>query len=112
MLENSVWKQYHPSKSIHEVLVGIYQCESDEIIDDETLLYAALKRRLTKKELRGFIMKEAGKEEALILQQLSLDAEGLQTLLRRANRKIRQDDMRKALSCDEETINNYENKEN
>jgi len=111
-LENSIWKQYHETKSIHEVLVGIYQCESDEIVNDETLLYAALKRRLTKKELRGFIMKEAGSEEASILQQLNLDAEGLETLLRRVNRKIRQDEMRKAVTCHEETVNNDDNREN
>jgi SHS2 domain-containing protein len=109
MLENSVWKQYHETKSIHEVLVGLYQCERDAIIEDESLLYAALKRRLTKKELRGFIMKEAGNEDALILEQLGLDAEGLQTLLRRANRKVRQDDMRKAVTYHEEKINNLDN---
>jgi hypothetical protein len=54
-------------------------------------------------------MKEAGNEDALILEQLGLDAEGLQTLLRRANRKVRQDDMRKAVTYHEEKINNLDN---
>ncbi|MEA1919411.1 MAG: hypothetical protein U9N52_06175 [Campylobacterota bacterium] len=94
MLENSVWKQYHEEKSIHDVLVALYQCESHEVSSDEGLLYACIKRRLTKKELRGFIMKEAGSDESIISKQLGLDSEGLEQLLRKAYRKIRQDDMR------------------
>jgi hypothetical protein len=106
MLENSVWKQYHSKKTIHEVLVVLYKSEDEEIIEDEALLYASIKRRLTKKELRGFIMKEAGIDEASILVALGLDTEALEKLLRKAYRKVRQDDMRNEVTVSSKNINN------
>ncbi len=106
MLENSVWKQYHNEKSIHQVLVALYKCEDEEIRNEENMLYASLKRRLTKKELRGFIMKEAANDEATIREQLGLDQEALEKLLRKAYRKIRQDDMRNEVTVSSKSINN------
>jgi len=106
MLENSVWKQYHSKKTIHEVLVAFYKSEDEEIIEDETRLYASIKRRLTKKELRGFIMKEAGIDEASMLVTLGLDNEALEKLLRKAYRKVRQDDMRNEVTVSSKSINN------
>ncbi|MEA3523277.1 MAG: hypothetical protein U9R50_09895 [Campylobacterota bacterium] len=102
MLENSVWKQYHNEKTIHQVLVALYQCDNDEIRNEENMLYASLKRRLTKKELRGFIMKEAANDEALICEQLGLSTEDLEKLLRKAYRKIRQNDMRNEVTVSSE----------
>ncbi len=112
MLENSVWKQYHSEKTIHEVLVAFYKSENEEIIEDESLLYASIKRRLTKKELRGFIMKEAGIDEASILETLSLDNEALEKLLRKAYRKIRQDDMRNEVTILSKNLNSEQSSHN
>ncbi len=107
MLENSVWKQYHNEKTIHDVLVAFYKDEDEKITKDEVLLYASIKRRLTKKELRGFIMKEAGIVESSIGETLGLDIEGLKKLLRKAYRKIRQDDMRNEVTISVQNSNNF-----
>jgi hypothetical protein len=105
VLENSVWRQYHDTKSVHEVLVELYGCEPFNILNDEKILYASLKRRLTKKELRGFIMKEAGMDESMILAALHVNSEELEVILRKAYRKIRQDDMRNEVTALAKTLN-------
>ncbi len=93
MLENSVWKQYHDKKTIHNALVAIYKCEDFEIINDEKFLYATLKRRLTKKELRAFIMKEAGNEDSVIADALHVNKDEIELIVRKAYRKVRQDEI-------------------
>lgn len=73
MLENSIWQQYHSDQTIRETLAGVYGCDAVQISSDEAELYAILKRHLTKKELRLFIMSEAGVESSKIIAELKLD---------------------------------------
>ena len=73
MLENSIWQQYHSDRTIRETLAGIYGCDLSQISSNEAELYAILKRHLTKKELRLFIMNEAGSEPSKIISDLKMD---------------------------------------
>ncbi len=98
MLDNSLWRQYHSTKSIHDTLVTIYGCEDFDITSDEKALYASIKRRLTKKELRAFIMKEATVSDSVICNTLHVNEDELELMLRKAYRKIRQDGMRNEAS--------------
>lgn len=89
MLENSVWYRYHPEKTIRETLAAIYGCDASQLTADEGTLYAELKRTLTKKELRLFIMKEARCSDAEMTEAVGLDAVGLAKGLKKAYHKIR-----------------------
>ena len=89
MLENSLWHQYHPETTIREVLAAIYDCGAAQIGMDEGGLYAELKRTLTKKELRLFIMSEAGMPDAAIAEALGMEAEEFSKSRKKAYHKIR-----------------------
>lgn len=91
MLENSVWKQYNDTKTIAQALSTIYGVDVETLDDDESALYASLKRHLTKKELKFFVLKEAGFESEAMLSALEMDAETLDKTARKVNRKIKQD---------------------
>jgi hypothetical protein len=89
MLENSVWRQYHPETTIREVLASIYDCDVSQIIADEGELYAEIKRTLTKKELRLFVMLEAEVDGETIMNELGMDEEGLEKAMKKAYHKLR-----------------------
>ena len=95
MLENSLWTQYNPDKTIREVLARIYECSAVEIGDDERELYASLKRHLTKKEFRMIMMNEAGMSSEAIGAEVGLEGEALAKAIYKAYRKIRQDKIRR-----------------
>lgn len=95
MLENSLWTQYNPDKTIREVLSRIYECNAVEIGDDERELYASLKRHLTKKELRMIMMNEAGIGSDEIGAEVGLEGDALAKAQYKAYRKIRQDKIRR-----------------
>ncbi|MDD5716337.1 MAG: hypothetical protein PHW64_00915 [Sulfuricurvum sp.] len=94
MLENSLWLRYNPDKTIREVLARLYECSAVEIGDDERLLYASLKRHLTKKEFRMIMMNEAGLSVEEIGAEVGLSGEDLTKAQYKAYRKIRQDKIR------------------
>ncbi|MGD9969229.1 MAG: hypothetical protein AB7S65_02125 [Sulfuricurvum sp.] len=95
MLENSLWTQYIPDKTIREVLARIYECDAVEIGNDERELYASLKRHLTKKEFRMIMMNEAGMGNEAIGEEVGLEGEALTKAIYKAYRKIRQDKIRR-----------------
>jgi DNA-binding CsgD family transcriptional regulator len=97
-LENSIWRQYHKTLTIHDVLVRLYGCDAQQIQEDENALYAILKRRLTKKELRCFIMSEVGRDVAEIMDTLDVTSELFETLKRKAYRKVLQSEMRNSVT--------------
>ncbi len=49
MLENSVWGQYLPERSVGEALAALCGCEVSDFNGDDGRLYAELKQTLTKK---------------------------------------------------------------
>lgn len=75
MLENSIWKKYHEEKTINETLFELLNFEEGYINDDEVLLYNIIKRLLTKKELRTFIMLEAGLSQEEIMKELGFTSD-------------------------------------
>ncbi len=89
MLENSIWHQYLPETTIREVLASIYECDATQIAGDEGELYAELKRTLTKKELRLFVMLEAEVDGDTIANELGLEAEALEKAMKKTYHKIR-----------------------
>lgn len=84
-----MWKQYVTDKSIREVLAAIYGCDAVQIGDNEVELYATLKRHLTKKELRLFIMVEAGIEQAEIAAELKMDEAPFEKARHKTYSKVR-----------------------
>jgi hypothetical protein len=94
MLENSLWLRYNPDKTIREVLARIYACDAVEVNDDERLLYASLKRHLTKKELRMIMMNEAQMTAEEIAAEVGMNAADYKKAQYKAYRKIRQEKIR------------------
>jgi len=89
VLENSLWRQYHTDKTIRETLAALYDCDIVQIGDDESELYAILKRHLTKKELRLFVMHEAGMSASAIANELKMDETMFDKAIQKAYSKIR-----------------------
>lgn len=84
-----MWKQYMTEKSIREVLATIYACDAVQIGDNEVELYATLKRHLTKKELRLFIMLEAGTVQAEVAAELKMDESVFEKARHKTYSKVR-----------------------
>ena len=89
MLENSIWQQYHSDQTIRETLAGIYGCDLSQISSNEAELYAILKRHLTKKELRLFIMSEAGNESSRIMSDLKMNEADFEKAKHKSYSKIK-----------------------
>lgn len=89
MLENSLWQQYHTERTIRETLATLYGCAISQIADDERALYATLKRHLTKKEIRLFIMTEAGVDGQRIADTLKVKPEAYEKMRHKTYSKVR-----------------------
>lgn len=94
MLENSVWKQYHDEMPIRAVIAKFYDVAPELIIDDEQELYALLKRKLTKKELRLFVMDSANVSDGEMMGSFEVDAQTLSDMKEKLYKKMRQDKLR------------------
>ena len=108
MLENSVWKQYHDSLTMREVLAKLYEIDPAIIIDDEQELYALLKRKLTKKELRLFIMDSANVADGQMMAYFEVDAEALSNMKDKLYKKMRQDKLRYPVRAKQYSQTQYE----
>ncbi len=97
MLENSLWHKYSANKTIREVLADLYKADLEQIGGNENELYAIIKRQLTKKELRFFIMKEARVDESEIKQSMQLDNESFESIKLKVYRKFRIDKLKNAI---------------
>ena len=94
MLNNTVWKQYHNDNSFRRKLSEFCVLQSEDLIEDDKDLYAVLKAKLTKKELKLFAMDTAGIDDVEIKSGLSLDDEGLQKAKFKLYKKLKQDKTR------------------
>lgn len=90
MLENSVWGQYLPERSVGEALAALCGCEVSDFNGDDGRLYAELKQTLTKKELRLFAMCEAGMEDAAMMESFGFDADSLRKSRKKTYHKVRE----------------------
>ena len=94
MLESTVWRQYHSDNSFREKLSEFCVLRSEDLIEDDKDLYAVLKAKLTKKELKLFAMDTAGMSNEEIKSELSLDDEGLEKTKFKLYKKLKQDKIR------------------
>lgn len=94
MLENSVWRQYNPTNSFREKIAEFCNMEILDLIEDDKDLYAVLKAKLTKKELRLFAMDSAEIDNQAIKNLFSIDDEELEKSKFKLYKKLKQDKVR------------------
>ena len=108
MLENSIWFKYNGEKSIRATLAEFYGVTTTQISNNEVELYNVLKKNMTKRELKLYVLQVAGFDDATIATEMGIDDEKvLEKLKHTSNRKLRQDKIRQAvkrLDTEEEEV--------
>jgi len=94
MLESTVWRQYHNDNSFRQKISEFCVLQSEDLIEDDKDLYAVLKAKLTKKELKLFAMDTADVNDEDIKSDLSFDDEGLKKAKFKLYKKLKQDKTR------------------
>lgn len=94
MLEGSVWRQYNQENNFREKLSQFCTLDTLDLMEDDRELYAALKSKLTKKELKLFAMDSAKMSDEDICNAFSVDAEELTKLKYKLYKKLKQDKVR------------------
>ena len=84
----NLWEQYNAGRTLGTVLgeiteLPLWQCGNKT-------LFEALKRHLTRRELRCFVMDEGGLPGDAIAAETGLSAEAMQKTLHKARKKLRQ----------------------
>ena len=109
MLENSIWFKYNGEKSIRATLAEFYKCETSLISHNEVELYNVLKKNMTKRELKLYVLQVAGFDDAAIQKEMNIDDEKvIEKLKHTSNRKMRQDKIRQAVKSLESDENDHE----
>ncbi len=102
MLENSIWFKYNGDKSIRATLAEFYKCDAAMISNNEVELYNILKKNMTKRELKLYVLQVAGLDDAAIQKEMGIEDEKvLEKLKHTSNRKLRQDKIRQAVKTAE-----------
>ena len=94
MLESSVWRQYHNHNSFREKIAEFTKLGIDDLIEDDKKLYAVLKAKLTKKELRLFAMDTADIEDQSMMDEFGYDSKTLDKAKFKLYKKLKQDKVR------------------
>ena len=94
MLLNTVWRQYNKENNFRELLARFCKMEIESFIEDDKVLYAALKSKLTKKELKLFAMDSAQMSNEELKIGLELDDEELEIAKYKLYKKLKQDKVR------------------
>ncbi|QFR48555.1 hypothetical protein FJR48_01955 [Sulfurimonas lithotrophica] len=105
VLDSSVWRQYNKDNSFREKLAEFCVMDETEFISDDKELYAVMKSKLTKKELKLFAMDSAGMSEAELCKSFSYNEEELEKAKFKLYKKLKQDKTRlsfRATAIDEE----------
>ena len=98
MLENSIWFKYNGEKSIRATLAAFYKCETSSIGNNEVELYNILKKNMTKRELKLYVLEVAGFDDDAIKKEMNIDDDKvIEKLKHTSNRKMRQDKIRQAV---------------
>ena len=98
MLENSIWFKYNGEKSIRATLAEFYKCTTSMISNNEVELYNILKKNMTKRELKVYILEVAGLDDEAIKKEMNIeDDKVIEKLKHTSNRKMRQDKIRQAV---------------
>ena len=94
MLLNTVWKQYNKENNFRELLARFCKMEVELFIVDDKVLYAVLKSKLTKRELKLFAMDSAQMSNEELKAGLELDDEEIENAKFKLYKKLKQDKVR------------------
>lgn len=94
MLKNTVWRQYHDENNFREKLAEFCRLDALDLINDDKELYAVLKAKLTKKELKLFAMDTAGIDADTIKKEFVYNDEDFQKAKFKLYKKLIQDKTR------------------
>jgi len=94
MLDNSVWRQYNEENNFRQMIARFSKENIEDLIEDDKLLYAVLKAKLTKKELRLFAMDSAQLENDELKSAFNYSDEDLEKAKFKLYKKLKQDKVR------------------
>ena len=108
MLDNSIWRQYNSENNFRQMLARFCKMEILDLIEDDKVLYAVLKAKLTKKELRLFAMDSAQLENDELKSAFAYSDEELEKAKFKLYKKLKQDKVR--LDFRASSISDYDSK--
>jgi len=91
MLENSVWRQYNKENNFRQMIARFSKENIENLIEDDKKLYAVLKAKMTKKELRLFAMDSAQLENDELKKAFEYSDEELEQAKFKLYKKLKQD---------------------
>jgi len=94
MLDNSVWRQYNEENNFRQMIARFSKENIDNLIEDDKALYAVLKAKMTKKELRLFAMDSAQLENDEMKKVFGYNDEELEKAKFKLYKKLKQDKVR------------------
>jgi len=94
VLDSSVWRQYNKDNSFREKLAEFCVMDESEFIVDDKDLYAVMKSKLTKKELKLFAMDSADISDSELCEAFSYSAQELEKARFKLYKKLKQDKTR------------------
>jgi len=88
----NLWEQYNPERSLGELLgeatgLPLWQCA-------DKALFEALKRHLTRRELRCLVMEEGGATREQIAEETGFTVEEVVQAVHKGRKKLRQPKLR------------------
>lgn len=94
VLDSSVWRQYNKDNSFRAKLAEFCVMDEIEFIRDDKDLYAVMKSKLTKKELKLFAMDSAEISDDELCEAFSYTKEELEKAKFKLYKKLKQDKTR------------------
>ncbi|MDX9813466.1 MAG: hypothetical protein RBS91_02230 [Sulfurimonadaceae bacterium] len=94
MLDISLWRKYNEQNNFRELITKYSNLDAIDLIEDDKELYAALKTKLTKKELKLFAMDSANLSDSELKDEFSFDDEELKQAKYKLYKKLKQDKVR------------------
>jgi len=94
MLDSTVWRQYNEENNFRVILAEQCVLDFEDLIEDEKELYATLKSKLTKKELKLFAMDSAKLSDEEMKKEFGYDDEELEKAKFKLYKKFKQDKTR------------------
>lgn len=106
MLENSVWQQHNNENSFREKLAEFCNLSVIDLIEEDKVLYAKMKAKLTKKELKLFAMDSGDSTDEQMKKEFEITDEELEKAKYKLYKKLKQDKVR--LSFKASSLEDYE----
>jgi len=94
MLDNSVWRQYNEENNFRQMIARFSKENIENLIEDDKALYAVLKAKMTKKELRLFAMDSAQLDNDEMKKVFEYSDEELEKAKFKLYKKLKQDKVR------------------